>query len=26
VIGLFMLTRRPRDTDRVVYEDRPLYR
>jgi hypothetical protein len=27
VIGLFMLTtRRPRDTERVVYEDRPRYR
>ena len=26
VIGLFMLSRRPRDADRTVYEDRPLYR
>jgi membrane protein implicated in regulation of membrane protease activity len=26
VIGLFMLSRRPRETERTVYEDRPLYR
>jgi Domain of unknown function (DUF6458) len=26
VIGLFMLSRGPREADRTVYEDRPLYR
>jgi hypothetical protein len=26
VIGLFMLSRRPSEADRTVYEDRPLYR
>jgi membrane protein implicated in regulation of membrane protease activity len=26
VIGLFMLSRHPRETERTVYEDRPLYR
>jgi hypothetical protein len=26
VIGLFMLSRRPREADRTAYEDRPLYR
>jgi uncharacterized membrane protein YfcA len=26
VIGLFVLSRRPQETDRAPYEDRPLYR
>jgi len=26
VIGLFALSRRPREADRPAYEDRPLYR
>jgi uncharacterized membrane protein YfcA len=26
LIGLFLLSRRPRDAHRTVYEDRPLYR
>jgi hypothetical protein len=26
LIGLFMLSRRPREADRTPYEDRPLYR
>jgi hypothetical protein len=26
VIGLFMVSRRPREADRTAYEDRPLYR
>jgi membrane protein implicated in regulation of membrane protease activity len=26
VIGLFALSRRPREADRTAYEDRPLYR